>query len=84
MAETVEQPKIGDQIAAQRVAYQDRVKVEATEYKERIDRLQSFINGPEYNHVHDNEKGLLMAQLAQMQAVYQTFLQRIAIHKATT
>lgn len=76
--------RIGEQLAAERNGYRQRVKDEHAEAVERVQRLESFINGPQYYSVHDDEKGMLLTQLQQMKAYVATIKQRIQFHATQT
>lgn len=73
-------PAIKLQLDAERKAHADRVRAERDESKERLQRLEGYINSTAYYNLHDTEKGLLNAQLSALRAYTDSLNQRVAFH----
>lgn len=82
MAQTDSGKELRDKIKAERLAYQQRVLDEQDALKMKVDSLHAFIQSGGYYNVHDDEKGMLQAQLNCMQEYLRILNQRIALHKA--
>lgn len=59
-------------------AYQKRVKDELKELEEKIELLQSFLQGERKDELEDNSIGLLQTQLYYMNRYAEVLRQRIA------
>lgn len=58
--------------------HEERVVVEASELKEKLDRLDSFISGAVFGDLPGEDRDLLLRQRAAMRTYHQLLEKRIA------